>query len=53
MNLNRTIATAPSVIYECILKTGDEVTVDNPANMPDRDRIETIYEPFVRDYDGT
>ena len=42
------IATAPSVIYQCILKSGEEVSVDNPANMPDRDKIETIYEPFVR-----
>jgi len=42
------IATAPSVIYECILKDGTEVTVDNPAQMPERDKIEHIYEPFVR-----
>ncbi|MDN6699360.1 MAG: translation elongation factor 4, partial [Staphylococcus equorum] len=42
------IATAPSVIYQCIMKTGEEVTVDNPANMPERDKIDTIYEPFVR-----
>ena len=42
------IATAPSVIYQCILKDGSEVTVDNPAQMPERDKIEHIYEPFVR-----
>ena len=42
------IATAPSVIYQCILKDGSEVTVDNPAQMPERDRIEKIYEPYVR-----
>ena len=42
------IATAPSVIYQCILKDGSEVTVDNPAQMPDRDKIEKIYEPYVR-----
>lgn len=28
------IATAPSVIYQCILRDGSEVTVDNPAQMP-------------------
>ena len=42
------IATAPSVIYQCILKTGEEVSVDNPAQMPERDQIEAVYEPFVR-----
>ncbi|UMT74735.1 translation elongation factor 4 [Staphylococcus roterodami] len=42
------IATAPSVIYQCILRDGSEVTVDNPAQMPDRDKIEKIFEPYVR-----
>ncbi|MEX6341061.1 translation elongation factor 4 [Staphylococcus arlettae] len=42
------IATAPSVIYQCILKNGEEVTVDNPAQMPERDQIDTVYEPFVK-----
>lgn len=42
------IATAPSVIYECILKNGDKKIVDNPAQMPERDQIEKIYEPYVR-----
>lgn len=42
------IATAPSVIYECILKNGDKVIVDNPSKMPERDQIEEIYEPYVR-----
>lgn len=54
------IATAPSVIYQCILRDGSEVTVDNPAQMPDRDKIDKIFEPYVRatmmvpnDYVGT
>ena len=42
------IATAPSVIYQCLMKDGSKVTVDNPAQMPERDRIESIYEPYVR-----
>lgn len=42
------IATAPSVIYQCILRDGSEVTVDNPAQMPDRDKIDEIFEPYVR-----
>ncbi|HDJ7520549.1 TPA: elongation factor 4 [Staphylococcus aureus] len=54
------IATAPSVIYQCVLRDGSEVTVDNPAQMPDRDKIDKIFEPYVRatmmvpnDYVGT
>lgn len=42
------IATAPSVIYQCILRDGSEVTVDNPAQMPDRDKFDKIFEPYVR-----
>ncbi|HDA1356529.1 TPA: translation elongation factor 4 [Staphylococcus aureus] len=42
------IATAPSVIYQCILRDGSEVTVDNPAQIPDRDKIDKIFEPYVR-----
>ena len=42
------IATAPSVIYQCIMKDGTEVTVDNPAQMPERDKIDSIYEPYVK-----
>ncbi|EMJ6873996.1 elongation factor 4 [Staphylococcus aureus] len=42
------IATAPSVIYQCILRDGSEVTVDNPAQMPDRDKIDKIFELYVR-----
>ncbi|HDD5425410.1 TPA: elongation factor 4 [Staphylococcus aureus] len=42
------IATAPSVIYQCVLRDGSEVTVDNPAQMPDRDKIDKIFGPYVR-----
>lgn len=42
------IATAPSVIYQCVLRDGSEVTVDNPAQMPDRDKIDKIFEPYVQ-----
>ena len=42
------IATAPSVIYKCEMNDGSEVTVDNPAQMPERDRIKAIYEPYVK-----
>ncbi|MEJ7532744.1 elongation factor 4, partial [Staphylococcus hominis] len=41
------IATAPSVIYTVILRNGDEIQVDNPAQMPDRDQIDKVFEPYV------
>ena len=42
------IATAPSVIYTVVLRNGDQLQVDNPAQMPERDQIDKIYEPYVR-----
>ena len=42
------ITTAPSVIYKIKKRSGEEVYVDNPANYPSPDEIETAYEPFVK-----
>ncbi|REH90331.1 elongation factor 4, partial [Staphylococcus felis] len=42
------IATAPSVIYTVQLRNGDEILVDNPAQMPERDQIEKVFEPYVK-----
>lgn len=42
------ITTAPSVIYKAKLTGGSEVTVDNPANLPEPQKIEYIEEPYVR-----
>jgi GTP-binding protein LepA len=54
------IATAPSVEYRVQLKTGGEVIVDNPADMPTVAEIEAITEPYLdvtiltpSDYTGT
>ena len=41
------IATAPSVSYEVLMKTGEVITVDNPSNLPDNQQYEAIYEPWV------
>ena len=30
------------------MNDGSEVTVDNPSQMPERDRIKAIYEPYVK-----
>ena len=41
------VATAPSVIYRVLLSDGDLIEVDNPAQFPEREIIETIEEPVV------
>lgn len=41
------ITTAPSVIFEVEKTNGEKVIVDNPADMPDPQVIESISEPFV------
>ena len=42
------IATSPSVIYEVTLTNGDVIMVDNPCEMPEKVKIATIAEPFVK-----
>jgi GTP-binding protein LepA len=41
------ITTAPSVVYEVLLRDGTVVSVENPSKMPDPARIEEIREPIV------
>ncbi len=41
------ITTAPTVVYEVLLKNGELIKVDNPSKMPDPARIEEIREPIV------
>ncbi|MDR2196149.1 MAG: translation elongation factor 4 [Gallionellaceae bacterium] len=41
------ITTAPTVIYEVMMRDGTLLTVDNPAKMPDPSKIEEIREPIV------
>ena len=42
------IVTAPSVIYQVNLLTGDSIFIDNPATLPDPQKRESIEEPYVR-----
>jgi len=42
------ITTAPSVIYNIDLKSGEQIRIDNPSNYPQPDEIETAYEPMVK-----
>lgn len=46
-NLNL-INTVPSVLYKIHLRNGDVVDLENPADMPDITKIESIEEPWVR-----
>ena len=41
------ITTAPTVIYEVILRGGTVLMVDNPSKMPEPSKIEEIREPIV------
>jgi len=42
------ITTAPSVIYNVNMTDGSRVIVDNPSNMPDPQKIDTVEEPYVK-----
>ena len=41
------VTTAPSVIYQVVLKDGEVRTVDNPKHLPDPADIDRIEEPMV------
>ncbi len=41
------ITTAPTVVYEVLLRDGTELRVENPAKMPDPSKIEEIREPMI------
>ncbi|WP_369902566.1 elongation factor 4 [Bacillus manliponensis] len=42
------ITTAPSVIYKVYLTNGEELTIDNPSNMPDPQTLDRVEEPYVK-----
>jgi GTP-binding protein LepA len=41
------ITTAPTVIYEVVLNSGEVVQVDNPSRLPDPGKIQEMREPIV------
>ena len=41
------LTTAPTVIFELILKTGETILVDNPSRLPDPSSVEEMREPIV------
>ena len=42
------ITTAPTVVYEIVLKNGETIYVDSPSKLPDLSSIEDMREPIVR-----
>ena len=42
------IATAPSVEYEILLTSGEAITIDSPAQLPDPSTIDEIREPWMK-----
>ena len=41
------ITTAPTVIYEMVLKGGETIYVDNPSKLPDPSKVEEFREPVA------
>jgi GTP-binding protein LepA len=41
------ITTAPTVIYELLLKSGEVIQIENPSRLPEPSRIEEIREPMI------
>lgn len=42
------VTTVPNVRYKVVKTNGEELWVDNPAEMPDRGTIDYIMEPYIR-----
>ncbi|CBL44517.1 GTP-binding protein LepA [gamma proteobacterium HdN1] len=41
------ITSAPSVVYEVLLKTGEVISVDNPSRLPEPGKYQEIREPIA------
>jgi GTP-binding protein LepA len=42
------IATAPTVVYEVLMTNGERIVIQNPSELPETQKIDTIYEPYVK-----
>ncbi len=42
------IATAPTVVYRVLKTDGEEIEIQNPSELPDPSKIDTIFEPYVK-----
>lgn len=41
------ITTAPSVVYEVLLNSGEKIKVENPSKLPSASNIATLFEPVI------
>jgi GTP-binding protein LepA len=41
------ITTAPTVVYQVLMRDGSVIEVENPSRLPDLSRIQEIREPFI------
>ncbi|MEJ2795023.1 translation elongation factor 4 [Iodobacter sp. LRB] len=41
------ITTAPTVVYELLLKSGEVIHIENPSKLPDPSKYEEIREPII------
>jgi len=42
------IATAPTVIYEVLKTNGEKIHIENPFDLPEAQKIDTIFEPYIK-----
>ncbi len=42
------IATAPTVVYEVLKTDGERIEIQNPSELPEPQKIDTIFEPYVK-----
>ncbi len=42
------IATAPTVVYEVLKTNGEKIEIQNPSELPEPQKIDTIFEPYVK-----
>jgi GTP-binding protein LepA len=42
------IATAPTVVYEVLQTDGKRIEIQNPSELPEPQKIEKIFEPYVK-----
>ncbi len=42
------IATAPTVVYEVLKTNGERIEIQNPSELPEAQKIDTIFEPYVK-----
>ena len=42
------IATAPTVVYKVTQTNGDEIEIQNPSELPEPQKIDKVFEPYVK-----